>query len=252
MARKSTAVAANTEPEFHPKLKAVNNSLKIRIDDLKTFEPLTNNQKKFFDAYKRGDYFVALHGVAGTGKTFCAMYKALEEVLDKSNPFKKIIVVRSAVQSREIGHLPGDVSEKMEIYQQPYRQICDTLFGRKDAWDRLEEQGYIEFISTSFIRGMSFDDAIIIVDEMQNMNFEEIDTVMTRVGYRSKIIWCGDYRQTDLKKSNDKSGILKFFDIARIMNAFTRVEFTADDIVRSSLVKDYILAKLEYEDSTEV
>jgi phosphate starvation-inducible protein PhoH len=179
------------------------------------------------------------------------MYKALEEVLDKSNPFKKIIVVRSAVQSREIGHLPGDVTEKMEIYQQPYRQICDTLFGRKDAWDRLEEQGFVEFISTSFIRGMSFDDAIIIVDEMQNMNFEEIDTVMTRVGYRSKIIWCGDYRQTDLKKSNDKSGILKFFDIARIMNAFTRVEFTADDIVRSSLVKDYILAKLEYEDSTD-
>ena len=106
----------------------VNNSLKIRIDDLKTFDPLTDNQKIFFDAYKRGDYFVALHGVAGTGKTFCAMYKALEEVLDKSNPFKKIIVVRSAVQSREIGHLPGDVSEKMEIYQQPYRQICETLF----------------------------------------------------------------------------------------------------------------------------
>ena len=229
---------------------AVNNSLKIRIDDLKTFDPLTDNQKAFFDAYKRGDYFVALHGVAGTGKTFCALYKALEEVLDKSNPFKKIIVVRSAVQSREIGHLPGDVTEKMEIYQQPYRQICETLFGRKDAWDRLEEQGYIEFISTSFIRGMSFDDAIIIVDEMQNMTFEEIDTVMTRVGYRSKIIWCGDYRQTDLnKKKNDVSGILKFFDIAYHMYAFTKIEFTVDDIVRSSLVKDYILAKLRYEDS---
>ncbi len=229
---------------------AVNNSLRIRIDDLRTFEPLTDNQKAFFDAYKRGDYFVALHGVAGTGKTFCALYKALEEVLDKSNPFKKIIVVRSAVQSREIGHLPGDVTEKMEIYQQPYRQICETLFGRKDAWDRLEEQGYIEFISTSFIRGMSFDDAIIIVDEMQNMTFEEIDTVMTRVGYRSKIVWCGDYRQTDLnKKKNDVSGILKFFDIAYHMGAFTKIEFTVDDIVRSSLVKDYILAKLRYEDN---
>ena len=146
-------------------------ALKVRIDDLRTFDPLTDNQKKFFDAYKRGDYFVALHGVAGTGKTFCAMYKALEEVLDKSNPFNKIIIVRSAVQSREIGHLPGDVTEKMEIYQQPYVQICDTLFGRKDAYKRLEEQGYITFISTSFIRGMSFDDAIIIVDEMQNLTF---------------------------------------------------------------------------------
>jgi phosphate starvation-inducible protein PhoH len=254
MARKLTQVVAKDDshvPSRNGCDHMPRHSLKIRIDDLRTFSPLTNNQKKFFDAYKRGDYFMALHGVAGTGKTFCALYKALEEVLDKSNPFNKIIVVRSAVQSRDIGHLPGDVSEKMEIYQQPYRQICETLFSRKDAWDRLEEQDHIEFISTSFIRGMSFDDAIVIVDEMQNMNYEEIDTVMTRVGYRSKIIWCGDYRQTDLRKAGDKSGILKFFDIAYHMNAFTKIEFTADDIVRSSLVKDYILAKLRYEDNAE-
>ena len=244
MARKQVA---NTEV-INTTAKSTNH-LKIRIDDLKTFEPLTENQKLFFDAYKRQDYFIALHGVAGTGKTFCALYKAIEEVLDKANPFHKIIIVRSAVQSREIGHLPGDVDEKMDIYEQPYRQICHTLFGRHDAYLRLEEQHHIEFISTSFIRGMSFDDAIIIVDEMQNMTFEEIDTVMTRVGYRSKILWCGDYRQTDLnKKKNDMSGILKFFDIAMHMKAFTRIEFTADDIVRSSLVKDYIMARLQYED----
>jgi predicted ribonuclease YlaK len=228
------------------------NRLKLRLDDMKTFQPLTENQNKFFQAYKQGDYFIALHGVAGTGKTFSALYKAIEEVLDKGNTFEKIIVVRSAVQSREIGHLPGSIDEKMEIYQQPYRQICETLFGRRDAWDRLEEQGHIEFISTSFIRGMSFDNAIIIVDEMQNMTFEEIDTVMTRVGNQSKIIWCGDYRQTDLnKKKNDVSGLLKFFDIAYHMGAFTRIEFTPDDIVRSSLVKDYILAKLKFEDISE-
>lgn len=245
-------IPCNNEIEATATKNSNTHALKIKIDHLKTFEPLTDNQKKFYEAYKRGDYFVALHGVAGTGKTFIALYKALEEVLDKSNPFKKIIIVRSAVQSRDIGHLPGDAGEKMEIYEQPYRQICETLFDRRDAYQRLEEQGYISFISTSFIRGMSFDDAIIIVDEMQNMTFEEIDTVMTRVGYRSKIIWCGDYRQTDLnKKKNDVSGILKFFDVAYHMKAFTRIEFSVDDIVRSSLVKDYILAKLKYEDTNE-
>jgi predicted ribonuclease YlaK len=247
MARKSQA---NNEVDIKSTSHKPTNHLKLRLDDLKTFSPLTQNQKLFFDAYKRGDYFVALHGVAGTGKTFCALYKAIEEVMDKSNPFDKIIVVRSAVQSRDMGHLPGDVNEKMEIYQQPYRQICENLFGRKDAWDRLEEQHHIQFISTSFIRGMSFDNAIIIVDEMQNLTFEEIDTVMTRVGHMSKIIWCGDYRQTDLnKKKNDMSGILKFFDIAMHMKAFTRIEFTPDDIVRSSLVKDYIIAKMNFEDT---
>ena len=199
-------------------------------------------------AFKDGLKKIILVSPTGTGKTFIAFYKALEEVLDKGKHYDRIVVVRSAVQSREIGHLPGDVAEKLAIFQQPYQQICHALFERKDAWELLEEVGTIEFISTSFIRGTTFDDAIIIVDEMQNMNFEEIDTVMTRVGTRSKIIWCGDYRQTDLRKNNDKSGILHFFNIAKYMTSFTRIEFEAQDIVRSDLVKEYILAKMEFED----
>jgi phosphate starvation-inducible protein PhoH len=245
MATKRQQAAAESQET----VKQPSNALKIRLDHMKTFQPLTDNQKLFFDAYKRGDYFIALHGVAGTGKTFIALYKALEEVLDKANPFNKIIIVRSAVPSREVGHLPGDIDEKTEIYRQPYQQICDTLFGRTDAYQRLEEQGHIDFISTSFIRGMSFDDAIILVDECQNCNYPELQTVITRVGHRSKIIFCGDYRQTDLNRNkNDISGIKKFLEIASTMTCHTRIEFTADDIVRSSLVRDWIIAEAAYDD----
>ena len=236
------------QPQVHHPHQS--NALKIKLDALRTFDPLTKNQKHFFDSYKRGDYFIALHGVAGTGKTFCALYKALEEVLDKSNPFKKIVVVRSAVQGREIGHLPGDALEKMDIYEQPYRQICETLFERKDAWERLKEQGYVEFISTSFIRGCTWDNAIIIADEIQNFGYPELHTCITRVGHMSKIIMCGDYRQTDLdKKKNDLSGIKQFLETAGMMSSHTRIEFTIDDIIRSSLVKDFLMAEIKYQDS---
>ena len=247
MARKSNLKLVSQESDNAIQKRKI----KLRIEDLVTIDPLTQNQRNFIEAYKQGNLHIALHGVAGTGKTFMALYKALEEVLDKGKHYDRIVVVRSAVQSRDIGHLPGDVGEKLAIFTQPYQQICHQLFERKDAWELLEEAGVIEFVSTSFIRGTTFDDAIIIVDEMQNMNFEEIDTVMTRVGNRSKIIWCGDYRQTDLRKNNDKSGILQFFDIAKYMTSFTRIEFEAQDIVRSDLVKEYILAKIEFEDREE-
>jgi phosphate starvation-inducible protein PhoH len=224
------------------------NSLRIRLDDMKTIQAKTDKQKDFFDAYRSGHYFVSLHGVAGTGKTYCAMYKALEDVLDKSTPYDKLVIVRSSVQGREMGHLPGSVDEKMSMFIEPYKQIAADLFGRKDAWDRLVEQGHIEFISTSFIRGTTFNNAILLLDEAQNCNFHELDTIITRVGHTSKFIICGDYRQADLRKKEDKSGLLPFLDIISTMKDFTHVEFGIDDIVRSSLVKNYILAKLKWED----
>ena len=226
---------------------------RIKAAELKQFAPLTDNQAKFFEAYKRGDYFVMLCGSAGTGKSFIACYKALEEVLDRSSSFYRVVIVRSAVQSRDLGFTPGSVEEKMSLYEQPYMQICHTLFGRRDAYDALKECGRIEFISTSFIRGMSFDDAIIVVDECQNLTWEELSTIMTRVGYRSKIIFCGDYKQTDLYRNNkDKSGLKKFHEIAKMMNSFTNIEFTTEDIVRSSIVKDFLIAVEKYEKENSV
>lgn len=222
---------------------AISNSLKIKLDHLKTFEALTPNQERFFEMYRGGGYFIGLFGSPGVGKTFLALYRALEEVLSKDNPFKQIVVVRSMVQLREIGHLPGNLEEKQEIYELPYKEICHTLFGRPDAWDRLKEQGYARFISTTAIRGISIDDSIIVVDECQNMNWSEINTVMSRVGHRSKIIFCGDFKQTDLIKSNkDSSAFHDFRKVATSMRAFQEVYFTPEDIVRSSLVKDWIIA----------
>lgn len=221
----------------------VSNALKIKIDHLKTFEALTPNQEKFFEMYKGGGYFIGLFGSPGVGKTFLAMYRAIEEVLQKDNPFKQVVIVRSLVQLREVGHLPGNLEEKQEIYELPYKEICTTLFGRSDAWDRLKEQGYARFISTTAIRGISIDDSIIIVDEIQNLNWSELNTIVSRVGHRSKIIFAGDFKQTDLIKNNrDTTAFHDFRRVASSMAAFQEVYFTPDDIVRSSLVRDWIIA----------
>jgi len=242
MARKQAAVNTETvTPNQFVQQKP--HHLKLRIDDLKTFTPLTENQKLFFEAYKRGDYFMGLFGSPGVGKTFLAVLKSLEEVLDKSNSFDKIVVVRSAVQVRDQGFVPGDLEEKMQIYETPYVEICNTLFGRPDAWQRLKEQGHARFISTTAIRGISIDDAIIIVDECQSMTWHELSSVITRTGHRSKIIFVGDLKQNDLVKSrNDVSGLQDFLRVAETMSEFTRINFTSEDIVRSSLVKSFIVA----------
>lgn len=243
MARKQV----QQQQEQHPKITLCNNKLKIRIDDLKTINPLTDNQRKFFELYNNS-HAMLLHGVAGTGKSYIALYKALEEALDKSSSFNKVVIVRSAVPSREIGHLPGDEKEKTEVYQQPYIEICEDLFGRYDAFQRLLEQKSINFMITSFVRGITLDNSIIIVDECQNMTDMELNSIITRVGEKSKIIFCGDFRQTDLYKKTDLSGLKKFMVIADMMPSFKTIEFEIEDIVRSNLVKEYILARLRYEE----
>lgn len=218
--------------------------LKLKIDDLNVFDPLTKNQSKFFETYKQGAKAIMLHGAAGTGKTFIALYKSLEEVMDKSNPYQKVVLVRSVVPSREIGHLPGDEKEKTDVYLAPYKAICQDLFNTEQAYERLVEQKNVEFMITSFVRGVTIDNSIIIVDECQNMNFQELSSIITRVGENTKIIFCGDFKQTDLNKKSDQSGLREFFEVITRMPSFRTVEFGIEDIVRSDIVREFIVANL--------
>jgi len=216
--------------------------MKLRIDDLRTFEPLTENQEKVYKAWNEDNHLV-LTGSAGTGKTFSAVYLGLEQVLDKGNQLEKVVITRSIVPTREIGFLPGSMEEKMEPYSGPYRAICTELFQDTKAYDKLVEQDAIEFLSTSYIRGTTFNDAVIIVDEMQNLTFHELDSVITRIGQNCRIIFCGDYLQSDFTKESDKHGFGKFLKIIEHMTKFSVVTFTWADIVRSDFVRDYIMTK---------
>ena len=215
---------------------------KVRIDDLLTFKPITQNQLKTYNSYKQ-DKHLLLHGIAGTGKTFLSLYLALEEVLDPSTIYDDVFIVRSVVSTRDIGFLPGDEQEKVSIYEAPYRSICRELFGIKDAYDALKQQGNVKFMSTSFIRGITITNSVVIVDECQNLNFHELDSIITRIGKNSKIIFCGDYTQTDLTREIDKRGIVNFMNILKNIEEFETVEFMIDDIVRSDFLKSYTIAK---------
>ena len=220
----------------------------ISIDDLIRIEAKTENQGQFMSQYDHKPAFL-LHGCAGTGKTFIALYRALEEVMEGDTKRDQVIIVRSAVPSREIGHLPGDQDDKTEVYSAPYQSICQELFpGKFMAYKRLMESQYVEFMSTSFVRGITLDNSVIIVDECQNLNDMEINSIMTRVGSNTKIIFCGDFRQTDLNKRNDMSGMKKFMSTVDNMPSFCSIEFGTEDIVRSKLVREYIEARMKFED----
>lgn len=217
-------------------------NMNIRIDDLLTVDPATPNQKLAYDAYKSGDN-LAMVGTAGTGKTFLAMYLALEEVMDKSTPFERLHIIRSVVPTREVGFLPGTLDEKLQAFTGPYRAAATNLFDDEKAYDKLIHNDYITFSSTSYLRGITFDHSIILVDEMQNLNFHELDSIITRVGQCTKIIFAGDYYQSDFKQTGEKEGIKKFLNILENMRHFSTVSFTWEDIVRSDFVRDYIMTK---------
>ena len=211
--------------------------------------PITENQQLFFDEWGKGKNLFA-YGAAGTGKTFIALYLALQDVMNEDTPYDKVYIVRSLVSTREIGFLPGTHEDKAELYQIPYKNMVRSMFHMPDQssfdmlYDNLKGQETISFWSTSFLRGTTLDDAIVIVDECQNLNFHELDSIMTRVGQDSKIVFCGDINQSDLQRTNERNGILDFQRILEGMDEFSEIEFGINDIVRSGLVKSYLISKM--------
>ena len=222
----------------------------INTDMMVDIKPLTDSQERFFDAYKKGKNIFA-YGCAGTGKTFVGLYLALRDVLDQMTPYENVYVVRSLVSTREIGFLPGDHEDKSFLYQIPYKHMVKYMFEMGDdsefemLYGALKGQESVKFWSTSFIRGTTLDNSIVLVDEMQNLNFHELDSIITRVGENSKIIFCGDASQSDLTRTNERNGILEFMKIISAMDQdFESIEFGLDDIVRSGLVRKYLFTKI--------
>ena len=208
-------------------------------------KPQTKNQNlvfKYFD-----DYNLVLHGCAGTGKTFVALYLSLANILDEpSSSYSGVTIIRSAVATRNLGYLPGSAKEKMADFEHPYYQLCEELFNREDSFRMLVDRDLINFESTSFLRGTTYRNRIIIVDECSNMSFHELDTIITRIGENCKLIFCGDFHQSDLRSSYERHGFPYFMKILETIESFKLIEFTEDDIIRSDLVKDYIIAKRKF------
>ena len=222
--------------------------IEITNSDLVKIEPVTDNQKLVFESYNKGKNQF-LYGCAGTGKTFITLYLAMQEVLRNDTPYDRVVMVRSLIPTREIGFLPGDEEDKAALYQVPYSNMVQFMFKQPNEqafsmlYDRIKSQGSFYFLSTSFLRGLTFDNSIIIVDECQNLNFHELDTIVTRVGQDSKIMFCGDFMQTDLSKVNERNGLHDFLRILEEMEEFNCLEFNIGDIVRSGFVRNYLIQK---------
>ena len=203
--------------------------------ELREIEPLTRNQLKAFESDKN----LVLHGLAGTGKTFISSYLAYDDMT--KGDYQRLVIIRSAVPTRDIGFLPGTEKEKASVYEEPYKDIAIDLFQRGDAYEILKNKSMVHFMTTSFIRGITLRDTVIIIDECQNMSFHELDSIITRIGENCRVMFCGDFRQADLKAN----GLQDFIRVLKRMERFTFIEFEVEDIVRSDFVKQYIIAKNE-------
>ena len=199
-------------------------TFKTQNFNLKHVNPLTENQRIAFDAFDEGKHLM-LHGMAGTGKTFIALYKAIDALMSNKGVQNKIYIVRSVVPTRDMGFLPGNQKEKMKVYEAPYYAICTEMFDRSDAYEILKQKNAIEFISTSFIRGITMNNCYVIVDEMNNLNFHELDSVITRIGKNCKVMFCGDFRQSDLTKDQERNGLKDFMRILGRLNDFVHIDF---------------------------
>ena len=214
--------------------------LRLKLEHLVKLDPLTQNQKLAFDSFASGNH-LCLDGSAGTGKTFISLYLALEAVFKKE--YEKVIIVRSAVPTRDMGFLPGTQEEKEDAYTAPYKAIVNDLFEDSDAWKKVVATRNVEFLTTSFIRGITLKNAIVIVDESQNCTYHELCSVITRLDEDCRFIMAGDYYQSDFTRKGDQDGISEFIKIIKNMRAFDHIEFKWEDIVRSGFVRDFIMTK---------
>lgn len=206
--------------------------------ELPEVRPLTSGQQRVFNAWRDAEHLL-IYGSAGTGKSYLSIYLALRELYrGKTN---RVIIVRSAVQTRDIGYLPGNAEEKAAIYEQPYVDIVTELTGQAMRYDHLVRDGQLEFATTSFLRSITWAEAVIVVDEAQNMTFHELNSIMTRIGEKARVIVCGDMAQSDLTK-NEKSGFGRFLQVVPCIPHFHSIQLSRNDIVRSDFVKAWIIA----------
>lgn len=219
---------------------------------VKRVVPLTDNQKEAFESFEKYQQNLLLYGVAGTGKSFLALYFGLSLVERDPHTYNKVMIVRNVVPTRDMGFLPGNTKEKAREYEAPYEAICAELLNRADGYQVLKTKGTVDFQTTSFIRGKTIRNCVLIIDEAQNMTASELNSIITRVGEHCRVIIAGDLRQTDLNNRKEYSGLRDFMRIVAHMKSFDFIEFDVDDIVRSNFVREYIITRTYLEETNQI